>query len=92
MAMSILSCGNKRVADMNDPHKPVEGCRCQQKTAGVQDAEHFREDLVFQFLRKNVMQHGDETAPENSASPKGIPVASSSRRPKGYDPHLGSTM
>ena len=52
-AESIGTHGNKRVADMNDPQKPVlKTVTAHEKTAGPQDAEHFHEDLVFAVLEK----------------------------------------
>jgi hypothetical protein len=45
---------------MNHPQKPVlKTVAAYEKTAGMQDAEHFREQLVLQLSRRNVMQHGE---------------------------------
>jgi hypothetical protein len=51
--------GNQRVADMHDPHLPaLQTVAADQKTARLQHAEHFSEDLVLQFSGRNVMQQG----------------------------------
>src|SRR5579871_1910613 len=53
-------------------------CSYSKTTSGLEDPKDFLQDLVLQFWGRNMMQHGERNQPENSASLKGMSVASPS--------------
>jgi hypothetical protein len=57
---SVGIYGNKRVADMNDPHIPVlKTVATHEKTAGAENAEHLTENCVLKFASRDMMKHGE---------------------------------